>query len=1043
MNILICAFHFFNISCLFDPFMKDAIENELVNVNKDKNEGMAGEEGISISTGLTSDRTVEDSIGVVEDSIGVEGVDGKDVVDSTTTTDTTTTAATANTTGNTLDGNFNLPWNSNRYINTSLKEQYNALYNHSITNPTFFLEQAIDRLSWYKQPTKCTNNNLQSLEYFSDGTLNACYNAIDRHPPDRTALIYDNDDGTSVRYTYAQCKARVCVIAGALHALGVRMGDVVCVYMPMMDDTLFVALACARIGAVHNVVFGGYSKESVVVRIKDSGAKVLVSVVEGTRGVQRLNFYKVVEEIIKEGGVSTALIIDGDCRGKGGNGCRGRGERDGKGGNEEGRGGNDCEGSERDGNKDNGKDNGNDKGKDNGKDNDSNPIVNPTTDPITNITNPNVNSKNFAKINFLSKMNVNTDIPCTPVKAEHPLFILYTSGSTGKPKGIIHSTAGYLLYAHLTTQHCFNTSSTSVFCCTADLGWITGHTYVLYGPMCIGMVSVVVGGLPTYPDVYRMWRIVERYGVTHFYTAPTLLRLLRKLVKEEEGECVVEDENVKDGGVDREEGKGENVKDGGVDREEGKGENVDEIVKDAVKDDKNIFVKNIIKDNIIKDNIIKGKNIIKDIIRNDNDKRRDDKREDKKYNNDNKDNNDKKDNNKDDNKYNKDNTIHPNDNNYNNKNNDKKTNTKYTVPSLRNYKKTGKHKTTQYNLSSLQVLGSVGEPINKETYVWYSRTFNGRPVIDCYWQTETGGIVVCPVAYVDGEVAECAGRGFLGIRVFVIRKDNDGKDGGKGNEGRVVKDSEDKGNEGKGKDESKGKDGGRVVNNNEDHPNNNKDNKDHNNTKDTNKINGRLYSYWSDEIEEHFNREGLVLAQENELGLIVLYGSWPGMARTILNDHARFTSTYTKHGVYYTGDEGVFYRGRLFVRGRADDIINVSGHRISTAEVESVCSQYVHEDERVVEVAMVGAPDEITGLCIVLFVVGDVCEGRLRAFLKRRIGAIINPRRVYFVKDLPKTRTGKIMRRVLKGLVCGEDIGDLSTIANEECIEEIRRVIAE
>lgn len=743
----------------------------------------------------------------------------------------------------TLNSNFDLPWDTSRYLDMTKRKEYLDLYEQSIRDSMFFLKEAKKRLSWSKEPTHCTNGDLKALEYFNDGEINACYNAVDRHPPGKTALIYDNDDGTSVRYTYGQCKARICEIAGALLEMGICKGDVVCVYMPMIDDTVFVALACARIGAVHNVVFGGYSKESVVVRIKDSGARVLVSVMEGRRGTQRLNFYKIVEEIVAEGSVGMALIVDKE-------------------------------------------------GSINEKDHDNKGST--ATDSAPQVgSNP--------KIEILSKINKNTDVPCTPVPSEHPLFILYTSGSTGKPKGIIHSTAGYLLYAHLTTQHCFSTDKSSVFCCTADLGWITGHSYVLYGPMCVGMVSVIVGGLPTYPDVYRMWRIIERYGVTHFYTAPTLLRLLRKLVSEEERNGTVSGTRT---GTD--------------------------IIGDDVNGNANP------------------------------------------------------------------NTLN-------------KHSPAYVVPSLRNYKKTGTHRTTEYDLSSLQILGSVGEPINKETYVWYSQTFNRRPMIDCYWQTETGGIVVCPVPYVDEEVAECAGRGFLGVRVFVVTKECIAKGGGND-------------------------DGDNVAASNPGTTNNPRSvQQDRNRT---------MYSYWSDEIADHFKKEGLRLADENELGLIVLYGTWPGMTRTILNDHARFVNTYVKHGVYFTGDEGVFYRGKLFVRGRADDVINVSGHRVSTAEVESVCAQYVDGNERVMEVAMVGAPDEITGLSIVLFVVGDVGEEKLRMFLKRRIGAIINPKRIYFVKDLPKTRTGKIMRRVLKGLICGEDVGDLSTIGNEECIDEIRKVVA-
>lgn len=830
-----------------------------------------------------------------------------------------------------------LPWPGDRYVDMARRDAYMEEYRQSITDSTYFLRKGREVLSWYEEPTSictcamnactCTVSEVADrLVYFKDGTINACHNAIDRHchgsGGSRTAMLFNTNDNTTITYTYAECRRAVCRLAHALRTLGMRTGDVACVYMPMCADVLFVALACARIGVVHNVVFGGYSKASVVARIVDSRAKVLVSVLEGERGGSVLNYCKVVSEVVEEGVVEKVLVVDRacgrdikwnytcDCTD-----CTGCDCTDCKDGQTDcvacKNGQTDCAAC-----KDGQADHTNCKDCTDCKDGHAHTTGHTNcqctadthtaacggtaTDKQCGLCNcacrfRDVLARHAGRIHLFSTMHKHDWLPCVPVHAEHPLFILYTSGSTGRPKGIVHTTAGYLLHAYLSTMWCFNTTRESVFCCTADLGWITGHTYVLYGPLSMGMCTVVVGGLPTYPDVGRLWHVIEQCRVTHFYTAPTLIRLLHRVITENVG-----------------------------------------------------------------------------------------------------------------------------------------SNEAYTLPSLRHVSM--RRHPLQYDTSSLRVLGSVGEPINRDTLVWYSRMFNNRPVVDCYWQTETGGVVMCPLANVCEEVGESVGMCFLGIRMFVVRAgrpctshscvDNAQSCTDHSCMDHKCIDSED------GNAQSCTSMHSQCINSED------------GNVRPCTSTHSQCINkedapfYYSTEIGQSLHKNGLTLARPGELGMIVYHGKWPGMARTILNDHARFLSTYIRTNTFLSGDEGILSR-YLFVRGRMDDIINVSGHRISTAEVESACIACGAS-----EVAMVGVPDSITGTCIILFVVGAVSESDVRTCLRRRIGAIIRPKRVYAVRELPKTRTGKIMRRVLRSVLMREDVGDVSTMVNADCMDGIREVIA-
>ncbi|KAG0419481.1 Acetyl-coenzyme A synthetase, partial [Dictyocoela roeselum] len=600
--------------------------------------------------------------------------------------------------------------------------------------------------------------------WFEHGERNACYNRVDRHDPTKLAIVYGSEDGCLETYTYGAVLREVCAVGNVLRGY-VGLGDCVAIYMPMCPEAAFAMLACARLGVTHNVVFGGYSAESLRMRIDDSDAKIVLTVSKVSRAGKEINFLETVKSAVSEDDLSSAkkikIIVMDRCAVEVEGKCAAEGE------------------------------------------------------PKKEFT----DKMGDNSILFYHRMEKNYEfVPCVPVNAEHRLFYLYTSGSTGNPKGIYHSTGGYLLYAMMTAKYCFDMREDDVFLCTADFGWITGHTYTLYGPLLNGITTVLIGGTPLSTPT-RMFELIKKLKVTQFYTAPTLIRMLMKATR---------------------------------------GSDLD------------------------------------------------------------------------------------------------------------------------YRLESLRIIGSVGEPLNKDAYLWYRKVFGQDriPLIDTYWQTEAGGVMISPIPGVVDGIPECAALPFFGMQPKIV------------------------------------------------------------------------------------NELGL---ETQGMGKLVFAGSWPGIARGIINDERRFFDAYFNKipGYYFTGDEGYCKDGLYWIQGRVDDVINVSAHRISTAEIESiVCGSKIAS-----EAAVVAVPDPITGHAIVLFVVvppptlsavemrdsGELdstamtdtlaIEKSLRLYLRKKIGPIINPKQIFVVKELPKTSTGKLMRRVLRSVLNGEDVGDLSTCMNSASVNDIRIII--
>ncbi|CAD26548.1 ACETYLCOENZYME A SYNTHETASE [Encephalitozoon cuniculi GB-M1] len=624
------------------------------------------------------------------------------------------------------------------------RSEYEGLYKRSIEDKEgFWGEQAKVLLKWDRMFDRVYNNDFENSRWFEGGMLNACYNCVDRHAacsPDKVAVIYEGNDGESVYYTFKDVLDEVIRICTILKDEGLEKGDTVAMYMAMSPYAVFSALACARLGLVHNAIFGGFSASSVALRLNDSNAKLLIVQDVVARQDSTMNFLENTRVALK-GKSIPVLVFDTFL--------------------------------------------------------DERKIL----DSLDGIG---------GRILIWSKVlkRENEFIPCVSVNAEDRLFYLYTSGSTGKPKGIIHTAGGYLVYAMLTSKICFDLQENDVFACTADIGWITGHTYVIYGPLLNGITTVVFGGTPFYPSYYRLFKMVEKYRITQLYTAPTVIRMLRKHFS--------------------------------------------------------------------------------------------------------------------------------------------------TTPLDHNY-----------DLSSLRILGSVGEPINKNAHLWFSENFNGCPVIDTYWQTESGGILIAPIPHAVDIKPECACLPFLGQEVVIA--------------------------------------------------------------------------------DPSSRSDCVVEAKAYELGRVLLKGSWPGITRGILGNPERFRKGYFFYkGFYFTGDEG--YKdsdGHVWIRGRADDVINVSGHRISTAEVEGAACT----DPHIAEAAAVAESDDITGQALCIFVVlkdrktsHEGVRASLRTTLRSKIGKFVNAKRIYFCEGIPKTATGKIMRRVLKSILAGDPPGDVSTCTNADIIEGLREI---
>ncbi len=631
-----------------------------------------------------------------------------------------------------------IPISAHSQIGKIGEADYFRMYRQSLAEPEKFWGEHGQRLDWIKPYTKVKNASFDSdvrIAWYEDGTLNACYNCIDRHLArrgDQVAILWEGDDpGEDRRITYRELHEAVCRFANVLKSRGVKKGDRVTIYLPMIPEIAIAVLACARIGAVHSVVFGGFSPDSLAGRIRDCRSAFLVTADEGLRGGRAIPLKR---------NADAALETCPDVR-----------------------------------------------------------------DVI-------VVRRTGGAVNWVAGRDISyheacaaaaPDCPPEEMSAEDPLFILYTSGSTGQPKGVLHTTGGYLVFTSLTHEYVFDYREGEVYWCTADVGWVTGHSYIVYGPLSNGATTLMFEGVPNYPDPSRFWQVVDKHNVSIFYTAPTAIRALMR-----EGE---------------------------------------------------------------------------DYVR-------------------------------------------------------------------------------RTSRNSLRILGSVGEPINPEAWLWYyDNVGEGRcPVVDTWWQTETGGILITPLPGATPLKPGSATRPFFGIEPVIVDAEGNPVEGpGEGN---------------------------------------------------------------------------LCLAR-----------SWPGQMRTVFGDHRRFVETYFSAfpGLYFTGDgvrrdEDGFY----WITGRVDDVINVAGHRLGTAEIESALVAH----PKVAEAAVVGYPHDLKGQGIYAYVTlrsdeapSEELRGELVAWVRREIGPIAAPDLLQWAPGLPKTRSGKIMRRILRKIAADEHnaLGDVTTLADPTVVDDL------
>ncbi len=618
------------------------------------------------------------------------------------------------------------------------EEEYQKLYHRSITEPeSFWAEKAQELVPWMEDFDQVLDWKTPHAKWFLGGKTNASVACVDKHletsRKNKAAIIFEGEDGDQQTITYKQLHREVCKLANVLTELGIQKGNRIAIYMPMIPEAAVAMLACARLGAPHNVVFGGFSADALRERINDAECKMVITADGGKRRGQVLALKPAVDEAIK----------DNQC---------------------------------------------------------------PTVDKVLVVQ----RTKNEVAFQegrdhwwheHMDKASAKHTAEA--MDSEHPLFLLYTSGSTGKPKGILHTTGGYLVGTSLTTKYVFDMKEEDIYWCTADVGWITGHSYIVYGPLSMGSTVMMYEGAPNYPDFGRFWDIVERHGVTIFYTAPTAIRA---------------------------------------------------------------FIK------------------------------------------------------------------------------------------------AGDELPNRHDLSSLRLLGSVGEPINPEAWMWYHQVIGKErcPIVDTWWQTETGGIMITPLPGITGTKPGSATRPFFGIDADVVHEDG-------------------------------------------------------------------------------------TPCGPNEGGLLVVKKPWPSMLRTIYGDDERYQRTYWSKidGYYFAGDSARKDEdGYFWIMGRMDDVLNVSGHRLGTAEIESALVQH----KSVAEAAVVGRPDELKGQAVVAFVTlkknveaSDEMRKALRNHVGQLIGAIAKPEEVRLAEALPKTRSGKIMRRLLKEIAAGRTPqGDTSTLEDFTVLAKLK-----